>query len=196
MGERAMHDDKPNIIAFGQLDTQRALRAEFAANAAANGADAYTDFIQRNGRLPDRLEAAAIGRLLGKRVRAADGTLQPRPSKSQRAAAKKAREIEKAEARVDADLSRLCDAISLLAQNECDPLALIHRISPAEEEEVIENFDKAIEWLERFAQRWRCHVQNRIIEAKDVNAGNDGQARARGLYLVRCSDRSRQGEQS
>jgi hypothetical protein len=76
--------------ATAQTRAQRELRAKMAAIAAANGANAYTDFILKHGRRPDPVDAAVIGRLLGKRVRASDGTMQPQPSKAERDALKSA----------------------------------------------------------------------------------------------------------
>jgi hypothetical protein len=161
---------------------------EAASLVASHGSDAYYDFLLQHGRRPDRKEAAAIGKLLGRQVRAEDGSLQPTKSKTERAAAKQVRQIEKDEQRIDSELNRVIDAVALLAQNQCDPAALIHRIAPIEEEEVIENLDKAVEWFQRFTNHWQHHVKNRIIKAQDQASGNDGSTRTRRLYLVRESD--------
>jgi hypothetical protein len=185
-----MVEERSNIVAFASpsLGAPDALREEAAAFAEENGADAYTDFILKHGFRPERSQAAAIGKLIGRRVRAADGSLQPSKSKAERAATKKTRQIEKDEERIDADLNRAVDAIALLAQNECDPIALIHRMSTMEEEEITANIEKAVEWIQRFTNHWRHHVQNGIIQTQNAAAGDDGQARTRGLHLVRESD--------
>ena len=109
-------------------------------------------------------------------------------SRAARRRAKKERQIEKDEQRIDADLNRAIDAIALLAQNNVDPIALIHRISPMEEEEIASNIEKSLEWLLRFANQWRSYVQNRIVQTENIAAGNDGQARSGRLHLVRRGD--------
>jgi hypothetical protein len=114
--------------------------------------------------------------------------------KAARRRSKQQRQIEKDEQRIDADLNRALDAIALLAQNEVDPIALIHRISPMEEEEIAGNIEKSLEWLHRFVNQWRSYVQNRFIQTQNVVAGNDGSTRAGRLYLVRQSDRRSQKE--
>jgi hypothetical protein len=110
------------------------------------------------------------------------------PNKAKRRRAKKERQIEKDEARVDADLNRALDAMAMLAQNEVDPIAIFHRITPMEEEEIASNVEKSLEWLQRFGAQWRSYVQNRFIKTENITSGNNGQARAGRLYLVRQSD--------
>lgn len=112
----------------------------------------------------------------------------PAPNKAKRRQAKKERQIEKDEALVDADLNRAIDAIALLAQNKVDPIAIIHRITPMEEEEIASNIENSLEWLQRFANQWRGYVQNRFVQTENIVAGNDGAPRAGRLYLVRQGD--------
>ena len=104
--------------------------------------------------------------------------------KAARRLAKQRREIEKDEQRIDADLNRALDAIALLAQNEVGSMALIHRLSPMEEEKITGNIVKLLEWLLRFANQWQSYVQNGIIQAKNSAPADDGQARARRLHLI------------
>ena len=151
--------DKSNIVGFTPRDS---LPSTGDGDGDLSRSDAYSDFIVKHGRIPDRSQAAAIGKLLGKRVRAADGSLQPPKSKSEKAAAKKARRIDADEEIIDANLNRAIDAIALLAQNEADPIALIHRMSPMERDETSENIEKAVGWLIRLSNHWRSYVQNGI----------------------------------
>lgn len=44
---------------------------------AAYGPNAYVDYLRKHHRYPSPEEAAAIGKLLGGRVRASDGSMQP-----------------------------------------------------------------------------------------------------------------------
>jgi hypothetical protein len=175
--------DKSNIVGFAPRNSLAG-----SGDSEPNRSDAYTDFILKHGHMPDRSQAAAIGKLLGKRVRAADGSLQPPKSKSEKAAAKKTRRIDQDEETIDANLNRAIDAIALLAQNEGDPIALIHRMSPMEQDEISENIEKAVKWLIRFSNDWRSYVQNGIVQAQNAAPADDGQAWARRLYLVTNGD--------
>ena len=169
-------------------DSEAELRAEADAFASRHGPNAYSQFIHKHAHRPDRAQAATIGRLIGRRVRASDGTLQPTPGKAERAAKRAAKHAQKAEARVDAELSRAIDAIAFLAQNEIDPAPLIARISPMEAEAVSANLKKAVEWLSRFADGWQSHVYIGNVETKGRTSGHRNQAGRAGLRLVRCSD--------
>jgi len=104
--------------------------------------------------------------------------------KAARRLAKQRREIEKDEQRIDADLNRALDAIALLAQNEVDPIVLIHRLSSMGKVEITGNIVKLLEWLLRFANQWQSYVQSGIIQAQNAAPGDEGQPRARGLYLI------------
>lgn len=132
---------------------------------------------------------------MGKRSNIIDfaGSRAPPPpppalTKVRRRRAKKERQIERDEERIDADLNRTLDAMALLAKNESDPVALILRTTPMEEEEIAGNLEKSLEWLQRFANQWLGYVQNRSLKAENIAAGNDGQAGPGRLYLVRQSD--------
>jgi hypothetical protein len=59
----------------------RELRVEAEGIEATYGPNAYSDFLRRHGRRPDPETAAVIGRLFGGRVKADDGTMQPRASR-------------------------------------------------------------------------------------------------------------------
>lgn len=54
------------------------LRIEIEWIEAVHGPNAYSDYLRKHGRRPDPVTAAIIGRLLGGRVKASDGSMQPR----------------------------------------------------------------------------------------------------------------------
>jgi len=66
---------------LAQLQIVSDLRAEAEGLEAEYGPNAYSQFLRRNGRRPDPSTAAAIGLLLGGRVKADDGSMQPKPCK-------------------------------------------------------------------------------------------------------------------
>lgn len=180
------------IIAFGQaaadVRTARALRTQASEFAKRHGSNAYTDFILRYGQLPDRHQATSIGKLIGKRVKASDGSMQPRPTKAERDALRRERAIRREETQIDDDLSRACDAISFLAQIDSDPTVLISRASLPEAESITFQLEKSVEWLNRFANQWQRYVQNRTVEAEEPPSGDCHRIGAKGLHLIRCSD--------
>ena len=53
------------------------LEAEAKALEAWFGKNLYSDFLLKNKARPDRSQAAAIGALMGGRVMASDGSMQP-----------------------------------------------------------------------------------------------------------------------
>lgn len=70
------------------LELARELRLEAEAIEASNGPNPYSDYLRKHGQRPPREEASAIGRLLGGRVRARDGSMQPQLTKAEKAAIK------------------------------------------------------------------------------------------------------------
>lgn len=175
-------------VTESSLDSIRALRAEAAELAATYGSNAYTDFVLKHGRRPDRAQAAAMGRLIGGRVRASDGSLQPSRTKAERAASRDARLAQDADLRLDIELSRALDAIAFLAKNEIDPAPLIARLSTAESLSLNENIERAVLWLQRFANGWTSHVNIGNEEAKESSTGIGNQVERRGLRLIRSRD--------
>lgn len=99
---------------------------------------------------------------------------------------REAKRALKADARIDADLSRAIDAITFLARNEIDPAPLIARISPMEAETVGANIQKAVDWLNQFADGWHVLVGN--FETEGAPSGRGFEAGQGGLRLVRCRD--------
>lgn len=68
---------QPDFIT--DFDAIRELRVEAEAIEATYGANPYSAYLRKHGRRPSKEEAAGIGRVLGGRVRAEDGTMQPPP---------------------------------------------------------------------------------------------------------------------
>ena len=183
-----VESSEDSVATFADGQAARELRIEAATAAAKYGSNVYSDFILKHGRRPDRAQAAAMGRLIGGRVRASDGSLQPTPNKAERIAARDARRAQDTEIRIDAELSRALDAISFLAKNEMDPSPLIARISPVEGEALTAQVEKAVLWLSRFANGWINHVNIGNEEAKGSSTGNCNQTERGGLRLVRSRD--------
>jgi hypothetical protein len=162
MGERralraAGHGGGAEIVHFGEASArvrlEREARAEAAAFVAAHGRNLYSDFLLRHGRRPSRKEAAAIGRLIGVRVRAADGTLQPRRSKADKAAARYA----KTENDYLDQVLRLRCALANFAQIGGDPSEIIQYIDPT--------FDDVSLIREQLAHA--AHLITRLMEGWD-----------------------------
>jgi hypothetical protein len=138
------------VVQSDQLISRRQLSAEAAALVEAYGANAYSDYLIKHGCRPGRKVAATIGRLIGVRVKAADGTMQPPRTKAEQLA------------RADLHrkwnhIARLRSALSQLAQNEDSPDSIIQNIVSADRAEIGANLEKSLAWLIRFADHWYCH---------------------------------------
>ena len=70
---RVIESESGNVVAFseavGRMCSNRELKAEAAALSKTKGGNAYTEFLLRHGKRPDRDQAAVIGHLMGVRVR-------------------------------------------------------------------------------------------------------------------------------
>lgn len=73
--------DLPDALALGatptNIETVREFRVEAEGIEAIYGSNPYSAYLRTHGRRPSRAEAAYIGRSMGGRVRADDGTMQP-----------------------------------------------------------------------------------------------------------------------
>lgn len=142
---------------------RRDLRAEAAALIEAQGQNLYSSFLIRHGRRPERREAVAIGRLMGQRVRASDGSLQPLPSKAAKAAAGRAKsQRQKEEAYLD-QIVRLRCALANLFANQDDPADVIPYIDPLFDDSALigEQLAHAVDWINRFAKEWGREQESR-----------------------------------
>lgn len=142
------------IIQFGKaslrLRVERELRSEAAALIERYGPNAYSEFILKHGRRPTRGQAATIGRLMGARVRAADGTLQPK-----RLNRRKAKNSRSEGDYIDQILRFRC-ALANLAENEDDPADVIRYMDPlfGDVSVIREQLGHAVQWINRFAEEW------------------------------------------
>jgi hypothetical protein len=131
------------------------LISEALALEAHFGKNAYSDYLLHHHKRPDRDEAATIGRLLGGRVRAADGSLQPPLTKTDRLVLQGIRSRRKAAARRYDQILRLHAAIAALSQNQDDPADIIAGGSLLfDGPEIASQLDLALCWLSRFAMEW------------------------------------------
>jgi|ERR1700754_1110758 len=152
---------KTVILQFEPLATaSRQLSAEAAKLAEAYGPNAYSDYLLKHGRRPGRKVAATIGHLIGVRVKAADGTMQPPRTKADR--------LAKAELHRKWDhIARLRSALAQLAQNEDSPASIVENIVSADRAEIGANLEKSLAWLIRFSDLWHCHGKEKRPQATD-----------------------------
>lgn len=138
-----------------QTTIRRLLASEAAALEAQHGKNPYSDYVLRHLKRPDPSEAATIGRLLGGRVRAADGTLQPPLTKADRLVLRGIKTRRKAASRRYNHIQRLRAAIAALSENEDDPADVISGGSVLlDSHEIGTQLDIAVCWLNRFATEW------------------------------------------
>jgi hypothetical protein len=142
----------PNIQAI------RDLRIEADALEATYGPNAYSKYLREHNRRPDPNAAASIGWVLGGRVRADDGSMQPPLSAADRAALKDVNSRRKAFRLRFERIARLRAAIASLAslaENDSNPGILFgDEICLLNTPEVVAELDTAVYWLNRFAEYW------------------------------------------
>jgi hypothetical protein len=150
-----------DVVEFAEVArrvrSERELRTEAAGLVESHGPNAYSDFLLRNARRPTRDEAATIGRLMGVRVRAADGTLQPQKAKADRAAARRAKQRQRTESDYIDQILRFRCALANLSQNDGDPADVIRYMDPLFGDILVirEQLSHAVQWINRFAEEWR-----------------------------------------
>jgi hypothetical protein len=139
------------------LDAARELRVEADTLEAMHGPNAYSDYLRRHGHLPDPDTAATIGKVLGARVQANDGSLQPPLTVRDRAAAKENRERQRAYAKRHKQIAGMKLAIATLAGLEADaPLPACEVLS---DPELVVQLGGALRCLRRFAEHWHGQSQ-------------------------------------
>ncbi|MBU3887720.1 hypothetical protein FM996_00515 [Methylosinus sporium] len=119
------------------------------------GKNAYSDFLRKHGHYPDVAQAATIGKLLGGRVRASDGSMQPPLSKADREAIKAIRRRRKDWKRIQDHLYRVNTAISALSVNEDEPETVARYFREHSSVPDSMQLEAAISWLNRFAEELR-----------------------------------------
>ena len=120
------------------------------------GPNLYSDFVLKNGYRPDPAQAATIGRVIGHRVKAADGSLQPAPTRAEKAAAGRAKKRSRKDVDGLEQILRLRRALASLAQNDRDPADIIHYIDPLFDDVLVirEQLAHAVNWINQFAEEW------------------------------------------
>jgi hypothetical protein len=152
--------DAAEVVSFcdasERAQAEEDIRAEAAAVEAWYGNNPYSTFLLKHGQRPDAGQAAAIGRLMDARVRAADGSMQPPLTKTERHALREARKRKRAEADLRQQVVRLRNALVNLSQNQDAPADVIGYVHPLFDEPVIrEQLERAVDWINRFAGEWR-----------------------------------------
>lgn len=134
---------------------RRLLGSEAAALEAAHGKNPYSDYLLQNHRRPSPAEAATIGRLLGGRVEANDGSLQPPLNRADQLVLRGIKARRAAASQRYDHILRLQTAIAALAANHDDPADIIAGGSILlDAQEIGLHLDHALCWLSRFAQEW------------------------------------------
>jgi hypothetical protein len=151
--------DRSVILPLGDASEANKFRhlvvSEALALEAQNGKNAYSDYLLKYHKRPEVAEAVTIGRLLGGRVEAADGSLQPPLNKVDKLALRSIKARRNAASRRYDHILRLRTALAALAQNEDDPAEIIAGGSILfDDPEISLQLDLALSWLSRFAQEW------------------------------------------
>ena len=143
------------------LQQARELLADAEHIESLYGPNAYSTYLRQHHQRPPKEEAAAIARLLGGRVRASDGSMQPRPSAVERKA-RKARQ-EAFERRYE-QVASLKAAIATLATLP-DAGDLIGELVSAD---MVADIDAAVCCLQRITGQFHGWAQ--IQNAANANA--------------------------
>jgi hypothetical protein len=131
----------------------RILQAEADAIEARYGTNAYTDFLRKHGVRPTREQAVCIGRLLGGRVRADDGSMQPPLTKADRAEIRAIKARSDAWAHQSTHIYRIENAVTEICANMDSPAAVAKYAQAwLKDETNREQLAFALSWLIRFAE--------------------------------------------
>jgi hypothetical protein len=136
------------------------LLCEAARVEAACGSNAYSAFLRKHGCRPDQMQAATIGKLLGGRVRASDGTMQPPLSKADREVLRCIRQRRKDRARRLELVTRLRAAIETFSEMgmEIESGDVLNAAkSDLYTMEIREKIESAVFFLNRFAKEFGDH---------------------------------------
>jgi hypothetical protein len=117
------------------------------------GTNPYSSFLRKHGHRPERNQAATIGRIMGGRVRASDGSMQPILTRGERDAIKAIKSRRREWSQKIDSVYRTVAAIDSIAKNELDPATIAvcgkNEFSNAETREKLA---MAIRWLTRLSQ--------------------------------------------
>lgn len=163
---------QPDVIP--NLEAIRDLRTEAEVIEAWYGPNAYSQYIRQHYRRPDPETAADIGRLLGTRVEASDGSMQPPHNAADRAFLKSNKKRRKAYAQRRERLMRLKMALAALTE-PVDNFEELARDALADAPEMAASVDSAICYLKRFAECCGVQIKTETENAK-VHRGSVEQA--------------------
>lgn len=136
-----------------------------AARLEANvGGNAYSDFLRKHQKRPDKDQASTIGRLIGGRVKADDGKLYPQLSKAERAAIQGIKKRRKEWERHFINATRLERAVNAILEIDACPKELVTKFEEVRDPIDTGKFFDAINFLERFAEELRRHEKNTRAE--------------------------------
>jgi hypothetical protein len=140
---------------LGDINALKEYARDFEAR---NGSNPYSDFILKYGRFPSCEEAAGMGRMMNLRLKASDGSLQPKLTTADKAARKRFRDERRASRMRSENVRRLRQAVSDLAAIDASPSQLIEMLnSQTADAQTRDNLKCALDYLTRFAQQWRRH---------------------------------------
>ena len=143
---------------------RRPLQDEAENLEAEIGKNPYSEYILKNRQYPPPGTAGTIGRLLGRQVKASDGSMQPPRTKAQRTANRRVNVERRAQYQKLDQIERLCTALACLSANDKPPQSLIGEICYLHEQEIVERLEKSLQWLLRFVEEWNKHCGNSALE--------------------------------
>jgi hypothetical protein len=168
----------PKSNAVISFPAARELRTEIETLEAWYGPNAYSSYLRKHGGRPGREEAAAIGRLLGGRVKAADGSMQPPLTVADRHVLRGIKSRRKAFARRYEQIARLKQAIAALAENMDDPAEVFGDGSCVlDDAQIAKDLDIALCWLTRFGEYWYDRTKETRATDADLPGSNQKQTR-------------------
>ncbi|MBI3699178.1 MAG: hypothetical protein HY242_01855 [Afipia sp.] len=148
------------------------LNSEALALEAEYGHNAYSDYLRIHHCRPSVDEAEVIGRLLGGRVQADDGTMQPALNDLDRKAIASIKQRRSDASHRYDQLMRVRMAIAALASNRDNPADIIGSGSVLlNDEEITGQLSDALEWLTRFAQEWKNRGKETCARSEELDGG-------------------------
>ena len=158
--------------AAGAHKQRHLLNSEALVLEAEYGHNAYSDYLRKHHCRPSVDEAEVIGRLLGGRVRADDGTMQPALNDLDRAAIASIKQRRSDASRRYDQIMRVRMAIAALAANRDNPADIIGSGSVLlNDEEITGQLSDALEWLTRFAQEWKNRGKKTCAGSEESDGG-------------------------
>ena len=148
------------------------LNSEALALEAEYGHNAYSDYLRKHHCRPSAVEAETIGRLLGGRVQADDGSMQPALSALDRAKIASVKQRRSDASRRYDQIIRVRMAIAALAANRDNPADIIGSGSVLlNDEEITGQLSDALDWLTRFAQEWKNRGKETCARSQKLDGG-------------------------